>query len=118
MDNIHYVRQPEVFDTIINHGVPFVKVKGLRSDLVYGKDSDNCVIMVRCIPHAEYLLFEVGGTYAKSKPLVYNRFLAKSRQEAKERYKNLYGWNATECRYIPPSKEAEEILTNPLRMPI
>ena len=118
MEQIPYVEVSDIFDKIINEGIPLVKVKGTRYDLVYARCKYNGVSVVRCIPKDNNLLFEVGGTYVKSKPLTYRCFLAGSAKEAKERYKSLYGWNATKCRCIPPGIEAEDILTNPLKMPL
>lgn len=118
MDDIPYVKTSEVYEHIVIQGMPLVKVKSKRCDLVYGSTGDNIVTLLRCIPHERQLLYEVGGTYAKTKPNTYRNFLAESAKEAKERYKQLFGWNATACRYIEPGDEAEIILTDPLRMPL
>ena len=112
-----YVKSSEVYDKIINEGFPFVKVKKESCDMVFAEDKDG-VVAVQCIPTGDNLLFWVSGAYVKRAPPVSNLILARTNKEAKQKYKNLHGWEATECWYIPPGEEADEILTNPLLMPL
>ena len=74
--------------------------------------------LVRCIPHPNVMLWEISATYANPvKPCAYY-VLGRTKKEAKERFMNCFSWlYITNIRYIPPGDEAENILTNPFKMP-
>lgn len=88
--------------------------------LIYGTDESGVTTVTRCIPADGFYLFEVRAAYAKTQPPSIYYILARTKNNAVRRFKNTIGiWlKAVSVRMIPPGREAESILTNPVKMPL
>ena len=89
------------------------------STLYYEKNKRGVETLVRCVPKEGYSLYEVRAHYDKNMhPSSYYR-LGRSADEVVDRFRNSKPWlTVFGLRIIPPSDEAEEILTNVNKMPL
>lgn len=83
----------------------------------YETEFGRGVVRSRCVPHPGVFLYEVLATYAKPAPPSAYYVLGRTAKEARARVEHWYGLTVQSVRLIPPSREAEAILTDPLRMP-
>ena len=75
--------------------------------------------LVRIVPKEGMWLFEIQATYAKRVPSTTYYILALNKSHAVKRLKSILTWlDVTSVRKIPPGDEAEDILTDPLKMPL
>ena len=73
----------------------------------------------KCIPKEGVSLYEIKATYAKQVPPTTYYYLGRNKQDARKRFLNTIPYmNITSTRLIPPGEEREQILTNPMRMPL
>lgn len=73
----------------------------------------------RCIPNDGVNIYEVYATYAKAKPSTRYYYFGRNIAEAKLRFKTMMPYmNITSIRQIPYGAESEQILTDPLKIPI
>lgn len=74
--------------------------------------------LVRCIPNEGVWLYEIKATYATNIPSTTYYYLGRDLKEAKARFAKAMPWmRVTSIRLISPGEEAEQILTDKLRMP-
>lgn len=89
------------------------------STLFYEVDKKGMEKLVRCIPNEGYGLYEVQATYAKNHPPSSYFRLGLTADEVLNRFRNGKPWlTIVGLRLIPPGEEAEDILTDPNKIPL
>lgn len=93
-------------------------VEGYRADYIYRSIYKDGVLvkkqLTECVPHKGMILFDVAGYYLglKTQPFVRKYILAENIKDAKNQYKNLFGWKAKRCEKVTDQKEKYEVLHN------
>ena len=75
--------------------------------------------LTRCIPNDGVNIYEICATYAKAKPSTRYYYFGRNIAEATLRFKITMPYmKITSIRQIPYGAESEQILTDPLKIPI
>ena len=94
------------------------KVRTETSVLVYDVYNDGNVFLDRCYPLEGFYLYEIKATYAKSHPPSSYHVLGSSAKDAKKRFLQTLPWLYVVCLRMITGAEADEILSDPLRIPL
>ena len=94
------------------------KVHSETSVLTYNVYNSGEVFLDRCYPLEGYILYEIKATYAKSHPPSSYYVLGLSPKDAKRRLLESCPWLFIVCLRQITGKEADDVLKDPLRMPL
>lgn len=94
------------------------KVRTETSVLTYDVYDSGDALLDRCYPLDGFYLYEIKATYAKSKPATSYYVLGSSAKDAKRRLLQVCPWLYVVCLRMITGEEADEILSDPLRMPL
>ena len=86
--------------------------------LIYDMYNNGDAFLDRCYPLEGYILYEIKATYAKSHPTSSYYVLGLSPKDAKRRFLERYPWLFVVCLRQVTGKEADDVLRDPLRMPL
>lgn len=90
----------------------------LKYETEVGKDFIH-THFVRCIPNDGVNIYEIHATYAKTKPSTRYYYFGRNVAEAKSRFKVAMPYmSIMSIRQIPYGEESDQILTDPLKIPI